>query len=272
MQLRKYLEERYRQFPVDPFLATMLKFASRKVFLQTRFSLPTFRSLSAAPSFPEHHRPDPEPTSPSSFGATTSAEQSSSATAATTGADSLSLRSQIQFHLRTTQGNSLVSLPPDDPKSTFMNIPPPEDPLLQFLATMVMKHGKKAKASKIVSRTLLHIHAYTRAPPLPILREALFAISPLTVCLRVKTTALKHIMKPVPLSERRSLRKGISWLLDECKRPGPLALDERLAREIIEILNGTSKILAKRDAAHKEAMLNKCVTFLYPNLLLLTFG
>ncbi len=79
-------------------------------------------------------------------------------------------------------------------------------------------------------------------------------------------------MKPVPLSERRSLRKGISWLLDECKRPGPLALDERLAREIIEILNGTSKILAKRDAAHKEAMLNKCVTFFYPNLLLLTFG
>ncbi|KAK0190580.1 ribosomal protein S7 domain-containing protein [Armillaria mellea] len=236
----------------------MLKFASRRVLSQTRFSLPTFRSLSTAPSFPEHHRPDTEPTSPSSTGATTSAEQSPSATP---GGDSLSLRSQIQFHLRTTQGNPLVSLPPDNPKSTFMNIPPPEDPLLQFLATMVMKHGKKAKASKIVSRTLLHIHAYTRAPPLPILREALFAISPLTVCLRVKTTALKHIMKPVPLSERRSLRKGISWLLDECKRPGPLALEERLAREIIEILNGTSKILAKRDAAHKEAMLNKAYVF-----------
>ncbi|KAK0461757.1 ribosomal protein S7 domain-containing protein [Desarmillaria tabescens] len=237
----------------------MLKFASR-VLPQTRLSLPAFRSLSTAPSFPEYHRPDSEAPSPSSSGATTSAEQSLPATT-TAGADSLSLRSQIQFHLRTTQGNPLVSLPPDDPKSTFMNIPPPEDPLLEFLATMIMKHGKKAKASKIVSRTLLHIHAYTRAPPLPILREALFAISPLTICLRVKTTALKHIMKPVPLSERRSLRKGISWLLDECKRPGPLSLEERLAREIIEIMNGTSKILGKRDSAHKEAMLNKAYVF-----------
>ncbi len=69
-----------------------------------------------------------------------------------------------------------------------MNIPPPEDPA----AAVPCHHGHenterrprppKSFRGRFCTYTHTPVH-----PPLPILREALFAISPLTVCLRVKT-------------------------------------------------------------------------------------
>ncbi|KAF9052380.1 ribosomal protein S7 [Hymenopellis radicata] len=142
-------------------------------------------------------------------------------------------------------------------ESPFMNIPPVEDPLLKLFTGMVMKHGNRQKASRQVARTLLHLHALTGAAPLPVLRDGLFAIAPLAAVKKVATSALKHIMQPHPLSEKRSLRWAIWWLIEECKHQGPLPLEERFAREIIDIHNGTSAILKKRTDFHTAAMLNK---------------
>ncbi|KAJ3760622.1 ribosomal protein S7 domain-containing protein [Lentinula raphanica] len=132
-----------------------------------------------------------------------------------------------------------------------------QDPLLEYLASRLMNHGHRAKANRIVARTLLNIHAYTRAPPLPILREAIFALAPAVRLLKHRHST-KTIYRPVALSEKQGIWWAVRWLLEECKgRQGGPMVEERLAREIIKIVKGESKTLEKKVEVHRLAMVNR---------------
>ncbi|KAJ7123062.1 ribosomal protein S7 domain-containing protein [Mycena epipterygia] len=120
-----------------------------------------------------------------------------------------------------------------------MNVPPPEDPLLQFLTSMIMTHGERAKARRAVARTLLYIHAFTRAPPLPILREAVELASP-AVKTRSFVAGAKTVLIPMALSEKHRTRYGIKWLLEASQSRNGRHLAERLARECIDVLQRTA--------------------------------
>ncbi|KAG1773832.1 hypothetical protein EDD22DRAFT_965115 [Suillus occidentalis] len=93
-------------------------------------------------------------------------------------------------------------------------------------------HGKHARAKRIVSRTLLYNHALTRAP-LSILRHALITTSPAVKCISQK-------------------RLGKNVQNKSGKR-----VEERLAREIIAVVNGDSKAIADKELANKQAMVNR---------------
>ncbi|ESK92855.1 ribosomal protein s7 [Moniliophthora roreri MCA 2997] len=139
----------------------------------------------------------------------------------------------------------------------IMNIPSQEDPLLHYLASRIMQNGNRARASRTVSRTLLHIHAWTRQPPLPILRQAIFALAP-AARVASQTHGAKVIQLPMPLSEKQGIFYAVKWLLEEVKgRNGGPKLEERLAREIILLIKGESKALEKKTAFHKLAMGNR---------------
>nr|GAT50430.1 ribosomal protein [Mycena chlorophos] len=156
-------------------------------------------------------------------------------------------------------------------KPILMNVPPPEDPLLHMLASHIMRHGERAKATRTVSRTLLHIFTLTRAPPLPILREAVLYASP-AVKTVTKTHGARVVSTPMALSEKQRTHYGIKQLLDACdSRPGR-KLEERLAREAVDILqkvhvsieagqkSGETKwggALDKKNEQHKLAMVNR---------------
>jgi small subunit ribosomal protein S7 len=150
---------------------------------------------------------------------------------------------------------SASSTSPASQNRDFMNIPPAEDPLLRLLASMIMKGGKRARANRIVARTMLIIHARTRAPALPIVRQAIFALSP-SVKMRQATHGTKVVRTPMPLFEKQSIWQGIKWLKVHVEK-GIGQLEEKLAREIILLANGTSKLLDNREKLHKEAMVNR---------------
>jgi small subunit ribosomal protein S7 len=104
---------------------------------------------------------------------------------------------------------------------------------------------------------LLHIHAFTRAPPLPIVRQAIFNAAP-----AVRTLMHKHggkvVGKPVALSEKQRTRFAVKSILDVIsKKPG--RLDEKLAREMISIVQGSSDVLKKKLDVHQVAMVNRYV-------------
>ncbi|KAG1861810.1 ribosomal protein S7 domain-containing protein [Suillus subalutaceus] len=115
-----------------------------------------------------------------------------------------------------------------------MPIPPASDPLLHFLASSLFNHGKPARAERVVSRILLYIHALTHAPPLPILRHALI-------------TAIK----------KQRIRVGVHAVLTATKNKTGKTVEERLAREIIAVVNGDSKVIIDKELAHKQAMFNR---------------
>lgn len=145
------------------------------------------------------------------------------------------------------------------------DVPAAESPLLQFLTTMIMKHGEYAKAQRIVSNMLLHIRAMTGSPPMPIVEQAIMAAAPAVKSRKRKQRGGKSSMVPLPLNERQRIHMALKWIreqvIDEKKARGAPGkkYEERLAREMIAIVRGTSAVLAEKKRTHEEAMVNRCV-------------
>jgi small subunit ribosomal protein S7 len=142
--------------------------------------------------------------------------------------------------------------------STIMNIPPPEDPLLHYFTSSLLSHGHRARASRITARTLLHIHAFTRAPPLPILQQAILDASPAVRTLLHKKGG-KTVPKPIALGEKQRTRFAVQAILKASKTKPGRTVEERLARELIGIIQGKSVALENKETIHKLAMVNRYV-------------
>ncbi|KAG1753176.1 ribosomal protein S7 domain-containing protein [Suillus lakei] len=175
--------------------------------------------------------------------------------------DSL-MGSSSSLDLKTSSSLSDILSPPTPqtptptPDPSQMLIPPASDPLLHFLASSLLNHGKRARAERIVSRTLLYIHALTRAPPLPILRHALITASPAVKCISQKRSG-KNVVRPAALTEKQRIRAGVHAVLAASKNKSGKTVEERLAREIIAVVNGDSKAITDKELAHKQAMVNR---------------
>jgi small subunit ribosomal protein S7 len=139
---------------------------------------------------------------------------------------------------------------------TYLAIPPAEDPLLHYLASRLTKHGHRARASRQASRVLLHIHAFSRAPALPIVREAIHAAAPAVRTISTRRGA-KQIFRPVALGEKQRIRYALDWILEASKNKNGQTVEERVARELIAVLHGESAALKKKEEVHKFAMVNR---------------
>ena len=151
-----------------------------------------------------------------------------------------------------------TSLAPSTAPPVTPTIPPAEDPLLHLFTSMVMLHGKRQEASRVISRMLMHVHAFTKAPPLPIVREAIAAAAPLLRCRQFKRAAKQYVF-PTPLTDRQRARQAIDWIMEASKSRGGRHNAERLAREIVAVVKGDSPVLKTKDGVHKLAVLHRCV-------------
>jgi small subunit ribosomal protein S7 len=141
-----------------------------------------------------------------------------------------------------------------------MMIPPPEDPLLHYFTSHIMHHGERNKAARITTNMLAQIHRLTEAPPLPILRHAIFLASP-SVRIKSHKKSAKSLMVPMPLTDRQRTFFAIKWLLQASKSRSDRKLEDRLAKEVIRIIEGESDVLKKKMEVHKLAVANRCVPF-----------
>ncbi|KAI9061635.1 ribosomal protein S7 [Trametes sanguinea] len=139
-----------------------------------------------------------------------------------------------------------------------IHIPPAEDPLLHLFTSCIMKDGKRHAAAARTAKMLLHIHAFTKAPPLPIFREAIMTAAPLLRCRQFKRAAKQYVF-PMPLTERQRARMAIAWILEAAKKRGGVDSSEQFAREIIEILKGekNNAVIKKKLEMHKLAVLHR---------------
>ncbi|GJJ07786.1 hypothetical protein Clacol_001991 [Clathrus columnatus] len=152
-----------------------------------------------------------------------------------------------------------------------LDIPPAVDPLLAYIATHIMRHGKRHIAARRVSRILLHIYAFTRSPPLPILRQAIELAAPSIRVISHKKGG-KVTQKPVPLSEKRRTFYAIKWILDAAggkkkemteinKRKlqvypsGGQTVEERVARVVVNIVKApdskSNSVLKRKAGLHE---------------------
>ncbi|KAG6820536.1 hypothetical protein H0H93_015707 [Arthromyces matolae] len=169
-----------------------------------------------------------------------------------------SLRSLGQSHVAVQDTRTALPVVPAAPvHSTLMSIPPAEDPLLHYLTSHLMRHGHRARASKIVSNILLYIHTFTRASPLPILREAILLAAPAVRNLNHRQGG-KTIVKPTALAEKKRMWFAVENILESSRgRPGR-KVEERVAREMIALLQGVkTSALEKKEKLHQAATINR---------------
>ncbi|CAG7851608.1 SubName: Full=Related to RSM7-mitochondrial ribosomal protein, small subunit {ECO:0000313/EMBL:CCA69153.1} [Serendipita indica DSM 11827] len=103
---------------------------------------------------------------------------------------------------------------------------------------------------------LAEIHKLTNAPALPIFRQAVDLASP-SVRLRSQKKNAKSSLIPTPLNDRQRTFFAVKWLLAVSKNRSEKKIEERLAKEVVRIIEGESEVLRKKTEMHKLAVANR---------------
>ncbi|KAH3680159.1 hypothetical protein WICPIJ_008372 [Wickerhamomyces pijperi] len=136
-------------------------------------------------------------------------------------------------------------------------IPMKHDPVVSHCINMIMKDGKKSKATKYLTRALYIVRLKTREDPVEILKETLDKLGPLMETKTYKTRIAKNLVVPVPLTERQRFRRAFLWILEGSDKRRSKDFSVRLGEEIVEAYNGKSSGYEKRLQLHKSAILHR---------------
>ena len=124
------------------------------------------------------------------------------------------------------------------------------------LINNIMLDGKKGVAQKIVYDAFAEVQEKTGNDPLEMFEKALENIMP---SLEVKARRVGGSTYQVPVEVRAARREtlGLRWLTTYSRARSEPTMSERLAREIMDAVNGTGNAVKKREDTHKMAEANK---------------
>ncbi|VVT45489.1 mitochondrial 37S ribosomal protein uS7m [Magnusiomyces paraingens] len=133
-------------------------------------------------------------------------------------------------------------------------IPVKTDPTIQYLTNVIMRHGRKARAQRIMSEALYLVHLSTRRDPVELLKSTLERMSPLLKLRRYTDGGARAEMVPVALSERQRTRHAWNWIVEASDKRNSKSFSVRLANEIIAASNGSGSGFSKREQLHKSGI------------------
>lgn len=172
---------------------------------------------------------------------------------------------QASSSASSSSSSSTASVPPAAAAGAVLQpTKPVEDPLLHQFARLIMRDGKLLTAQKTLATCLQAIRASTHEDPLPLLKRAVERASPELRTVQQKLTATKRATLPLPITERRRSRTAITWIVDASykKRHSEKVFGKRLANEVLQVLEGNSEAIRKKDELHKNAVLARWVLLL----------
>ncbi|PWN40230.1 ribosomal protein S7, partial [Ceraceosorus guamensis] len=130
------------------------------------------------------------------------------------------------------------------------------DPILERFINILMKDGKKQRASRQVHKMLELLSQMTRTNPVVALSRAIQQASPLTR-MQSQRQGARTLQVPIALNERQGQRRAIQGIINASEKRNDRDLSARLALEVCAVLDGTSNVLAKKEEAHKIATMNR---------------
>jgi len=121
---------------------------------------------------------------------------------------------------------------------------------------VVMLHGKKAVAERIVYGAFEHIEKVAKKNPVEVFQQALTNAKPMV---EVKSRRVGGANYQVPVEVRPSRRAALAmrWLRDSARKRGEKSMDARLAAELIEASENRGGAIKKREEVHRMAEANK---------------
>ncbi|KAA1074796.1 hypothetical protein PGT21_020830 [Puccinia graminis f. sp. tritici] len=137
-----------------------------------------------------------------------------------------------------------------------ISVAPLEEPLLEYMIGLLMRQGKRTIAQKHVVTLLAQLRLVTGQEPFPLLVKAVQLAAPIVVT-RNEQKRIKVTTVPVPLNETQSARKAILWIVKHSERRPGKKFGDRLAMEVIAVLNGNSEVLKLKAEQHRLAYVNR---------------
>ncbi len=121
---------------------------------------------------------------------------------------------------------------------------------------VVMLHGKKAVAERIVYGAFEFIEKKANKNTIDIFHQALNNAKP---AVEVKSRRVGGANYQVPVEVRPSRRSALAmrWLREAAKKRGEKSMNLRLAGELLEAAEGRGGAVKKRDEVHRMAEANK---------------
>ncbi len=120
----------------------------------------------------------------------------------------------------------------------------------------LMVDGKKSVAETIVYNAFERVQTRVRREPVEVFHEALDNIKP-AVEVRSRRVGGATYQVPVEVRPERREALAIRWLIDASKKRNENTMEERLAGELLDAVNGRGTAVKKREDTHKMADANK---------------
>lgn len=128
--------------------------------------------------------------------------------------------------------------------------------LVTRLVNSIMLDGKKGVAQKIVYGAFGIVQEKTGKEPLEVFEQAMENVMP---SLEVKARRVGGSTYQVPMEVRPERRQtlGLRWLTSYARQRSERTMQERLANEILDAVNGAGGAAKKREDTHKMAEANR---------------
>ena len=130
------------------------------------------------------------------------------------------------------------------------------DRVLTKFMNNLMYDGKKSAAESIVYGALDRVEGRLKRQPTEVFHEALDNIKP-SVEVRSRRVGGATYQVPVEVRPERREALAIRWLIDASRKRNENTMEERLANELLDAVNGRGTAVKKREDTHKMADANK---------------
>jgi small subunit ribosomal protein S7 len=130
------------------------------------------------------------------------------------------------------------------------------DRVLTKFMNNLMFQGKKSVAESIVYNALDRVESRLKRAPIEVFHEALDNIKP-SVEVRSRRVGGATYQVPVEVRPERREALAIRWLIIAARKRNEHTMQERLAGELLDAVNGRGSAVKKREDTHKMADANK---------------
>jgi small subunit ribosomal protein S7 len=130
------------------------------------------------------------------------------------------------------------------------------DRILTKFMNNLMVDGKKSVAERIVYNAFERVEDKIKRAPIEVFHEALTNIKP-SVEVRSRRVGGATYQVPVEVRVERREALAIRWLIAASLKRNENTMEERLAGELLDAVNGRGTAVKKREDTHKMADANK---------------
>jgi small subunit ribosomal protein S7 len=130
------------------------------------------------------------------------------------------------------------------------------DRVLSKFMNNLMIDGKKSAAEKIVYNAFDRVEDKLKKAPVEVFHEALENVKP-SVEVRSRRVGGATYQVPVEVRVERREALAIRWLINAARSRNENTMEERLAGELLDAVNGRGSAVKKREDTHKMADANK---------------